>query len=291
MPSVAPTPTARSSSDPRTRRIAPRRETDPGRPTLPPGYEPAAEPSGNGVSSNGSASARRASPPRGTVSLPVRLWRIVKSIYYASSPAWQFLKSGALFLLGLFFWSSANLLLSYEPSWHWPYFFMAYGFLLTPYGPFTHLVLVPHVIPWLRRRPRSSWLHTLGGHLTATSLTLFFSAVLWMGLFPPSVMQIDFRAAGAAETVDVNPTLTCERPPAGERDAIGCRLEQIDGVGSVTVESGSRRLLHRTTPPFSFTLQSEDLVEVVGQRQFQVVVYDEADNPVRRFNKTIPGSG
>lgn len=290
MASAAPTRTVRPPSDARARRVAPRRDTDPGTPTLPPGYDSDSSTSRASGSHNRRPSARQR-PSRQTPSLPVRLWRITKSIYYASSPAWQFLKSGALFLLGLFFWSAANLLLSYEPTWHWPYFFMAYGFLLTPYGPFTHLVLVPHVIPWLRRRPRNSWLHALGRHLTLTSLTLFFSTVLWMGMFPPSVMQIDFRAAGAAEAVDVNPRLACDRLAVAQSDAISCHLEQIDGVGSIVVESGSQRLFRRTEAPFSFSVRPDQLVEVVGQRQFQVVVYDEAQNPVRRFNKTIPGSG
>jgi hypothetical protein len=249
--------------------------------TLPPGYDasavhPASPPDGS------PEPTRRARP-----SLPTRLWRTVKSIYYASSPAWQFLKSGALLMLGLFCWSAANLLLSYEPSWHWPYFFMAYGVLLIPYGPFTHLVLVPHVLPWLRRRARGSWLHALGRHLTLTSLTLFFTAVVGLGLFPPSFMQIDFRAASSAGAVDVNPTLICSDSP--DREAvISCRLDQTTGVGSIRVESGGTHQLQRTEPPFSFSLRRDQLVEVVGQRQFQVVVHDAEGTPVRRFNRTIP---
>lgn len=287
MPTTAPTRTVPSTDHAPTRRIAPRREEESGRPTLPPGYESTStrrmesDPSGERTQvQNGTTFGRRPS-------LPVRLWRIVKSIYYASSPAWQFLKSGALLLLGLFFWSASNLLLSYEPTWHWPYFFMAYGFLLTPYGPFTHLVLVPHVIPWLRRRPRTGWLHQLGRHLTLTSLTLFFSAVLWLGLLPPSIMQIDFRAATTAETVDVAPRLSCARSDTGSTRAIRCHLERTAGVEAIAVESGGTRLLRRTEPPFSFSVRPDQLVEVVRQRQFQVVVFNAENEPVRRFNKTL----
>jgi len=251
--------------------------------TLPPGYE-SSSPRRNGTPP---ASQNESPSPVREPSLATRLWRTIKSIYYASSPAWQFLKSGALFFLGLFCWSAANLLLSYEPSWHWPYFFMAYGFLLTPYGPFTHLVLVPHVIPWLRRRPRDNWLHLLGRHLTLSSLTLFFGAVLWLGLYPPSLMQMDFRAGGTAETIDVNPTLVCSPSSDGE-SVVSCHLDQTTGVGSIIVESGGTQRLRRTEPPFSFSLQQSDLVEVVGQRQFQVVVQDTEGNPVRRFNRTLP---
>lgn len=215
------------------------------------------------------------------------MWRTIKSIYYASSPAWQFLKSGALFLLGLFCWSAANLLLSYEPSWHWPYFFMAYGFLLTPYGPFTHLVLVPHVIPWLRRRTRHGWLHWLGRHLTETSLTVFFTAVLLMGLYPPPVMQMDFRATTVATTSDVNPKLVCSSAAVSGRTTITCRLERTAGVESITVESGGTRLLKRSAPPYEFSLKQGDAAEVVGQHQFQVVVRDAEGAPVRRFTRTL----
>lgn len=249
--------------------------------TLPPGYDASTV---RTVSSpDGSpAPTRRARP-----SLPTRLWRTVKSIYYASTPAWQFLKSGALLMLGLFCWSAANLLLSYEPSWHWPYFFMAYGVLLIPYGPFTHLVLVPHLLPWLRRRTRGSWLHALGRHLTLTSLTLFFIAVVGLGLFPPSFMQIDFRAAASGTTPDVNPTLTCSPPEANEEAVLACHLDQTTGVGAITVQSGGTQILRREKPPFSFSLRRDQLVEVVGQSQFQVIVHDDANTPVRRFNRTL----
>jgi len=246
--------------------------------TLPPGYDPS---SGRRTSPNGSAPTKTNRP-----SLSTRLWRTVKSIYFASTPAWQFLKSGALLMLGFFCWSAANLLLSYEPSWHWPYFFMAYGALLIPYGPFTHLVLVPHVLPWLRRRARGSPLHALGRHLTLTSLTLFFTAVVGLGLFPPSFMQIDFRAAASGTSPDVNPTLTCTTPD-DDGTAVTCHLDQTTGVGAITVESGGAQILRREDPPFSFSLHRDQLVEVVGQRQFQVVVRDEANTSVRRFNRTL----
>lgn len=281
MASASPTPTVVADS-PQSKSSSAKRGDGTRKATLPPGYE-----SSSGRS-NGRPSFSEKESPGATSepSLPTRLWRTIKSIYYASTPAWQFLKSGALFLLGLFCWSTANLLLSYEQSWHWPYFFMAYGFLLTPYGPFTHLMLVPHVLPWLRRRARGSWLHLLGQHLTLTSLTLFFGAVLWLGLHPPSVMQMDFRAASNADHADVNPTLVCSKS-SGDTAVVACHLEKTAGVGSITVESGGTQRLQRTNPPFFFSLQRDDLVEVVGQHQFQVVVHDAEGTLVRRFNRTL----
>jgi hypothetical protein len=98
-------------------------------------------------------------------------------------------------------------------------------------------------------------------------------------------MQIDFTAAGSAGQSDVNPTLVCSAP-SGEA-AVSCHLEQTDGVSSIIVESGGTRQLRRTEPPFAFSLHRSDLVEVVGQHQFQVVVHDAEGRPIRRFSRTI----
>lgn len=238
------------------------------------------KPQGPGAPAPRSADARRA--PNALV----RAWRVVKSIYYASAPSWQVLKSGALLFFGFFCWSSANLLLSYQPNWTVLYYVMAYGFLLTWYGPLTHLALVPHLIPWLRRRPHGSVLHRVGKQLTPISLTLFFSAVLLMGAFPPDVMRVDFQSIAAGErTADVNPTLTCMHEAA----TIACRLDDAAGVGSITVESGGRELLTRSADDLAFSVDEGDLVEVVGRREFQVIVYTPEGEEARRFTRSVTG--
>lgn len=222
-------------------------------------------------------------PPRRPPGPLTRLWRTIKAIYYASAPSWQILKSGALFFFGFFCWSSANLLLSYHPGWGWTYFLMAYGFLLTWYGPLTHLVLVPHVIPWLRRKKRGSTLHWIGKQLTPINLTIFAAAVVLMGLFPPKPMTFDFRSiTQTTRTADVNPTLDCTREAA----ILTCQLSETEGVGAIVVTSGGETLLERTTEPFSFSLDEDELVEVVGQRQFEVVVQTPDGSTVRRFTRT-----
>lgn len=229
---------------------------------------------------NGPAKRR----PRSTPGVFVRLWRTIKAIYYASTPIWQLLKSGALLFFGFFCWSSANLLLSYQPDWHWTYFLMAYGFLLTVWGPLTHLVLVPHVIPWLRRCKRGTARHWIGKQLTPINLTLFFGAVLLMGLFPPDAMTVDFRSiVHETRTVDVNPTLECTQ----DASTVTCRLDDADGVGSIVVESGGTQLLRREAGNLTFTVQTNELVHIVGQRQFQVIVQTPDGEPVRRFTRTV----
>ena len=241
----------------------------------------------SGRSASNGSPARNASsapPPRPAPGVFTRLWRTIKAIYYASTPIWQLLKSGALLFFGFFCWSSANLLLSYQPDWHWTYFLMAYGCLLTGWGPLTHLVLVPHAIPWLRRCRRGTARHWIGKQLTPINLTLFFGAVLWMGLFPPDAMTFDFRSVvQQTRTVDVNPTLECTHSPS----SITCRLENADGVGAITVESGGTRLLKRDAGNLTFTVQTNELVHIVGQRQFQVIVHTPDGEPVRRFTRTV----
>lgn len=227
---------------------------------------------------------RNGHAPRRSPNAFVRAWRTVKSIFYASAPNWQVLKSGALLFFGFFCWSSANLLLSYQPGWTGLYVLMAYGFLLTWFGPLTHLVLVPHLIPWLRRRPRGSWLHRIGKHFATGILTLFFAAVLLMGAFPPDVMRVDFRSITTeARTADVNPTLTCTRE-ASNAALIECRLDDAEGVGSIEVTSGRESLVERSDD-FTFALSENDLVQVVGRQEFQVVVYTPDGEEARRFTR------
>jgi len=235
-------------------------------------------------SSSPNGSSGRPSRPRSKPGALTRLWRTIKAIYYASTSIWQLLKSGALLFFGFFCWSSANLLLSYQPDWHWTYFLMAYGFLLTVWGPLTHLVLVPHVIPWLRRQGRGTVRHWIGKQLTPINLTLFVGAVLWMGLVPPDAMTVDFRSiVQQTRSADVNPTLECNRDAA----TITCRLDDADGVGSITVETGGTQLLTRDAGSLTFTVQTNELVHIVGQRQFQVVVRTPDGEPVRRFTRTV----
>lgn len=286
MPSTAPTGTSNSKKKSPSQGVPVCADGESRRGALPPGYDSSSTRQGSFPPSQQKVSdEQRTSRP--SSSLPVRLWRTIKSIFFASTPAWQMLKSGALVFFGFFCWSASNLLLSYEPTWHWLYFFMAYGVLLVGVGPLTHLVLVPHVVPWLRRQTRGTLLHTLGRHLIFITFTLFFTAVLWMGLSPPSFMQIEFRAGLGSSSSDIVPTLICSASNAREVEGVTCHLEQTAGVGSITVETGERQLLQASEPPFSFSVQRDELVEVVGERQFQVVVHNEEGAPVRRFSRTL----
>ncbi|MDQ7040092.1 MAG: hypothetical protein Q9M35_04065 [Rhodothermus sp.] len=220
-----------------------------------------------------------------------QLWRFIKSIYYASSPGWQLLKSGALFFFGFFCWAVGNLLHAYLPEVYWPHLLTVYGALLFWFGPLTHLVFVPRLIPWLRRQRQHRFLHWLGGHFTVTMFTLFFTMVAWLSLDPPDFMVLDVEGRlhhtavvqATAEPAAQLPDLNCQRAEG----QITCLLTHVpDAVARVEVTSGTHRLLQLERPTVAFTLSEQELAEVLGQREFRVTLYDRQGRPLREFVRT-----
>lgn len=220
------------------------------------------------------------SPWRWTKKLVVKSWRNMKSIYYANSVSWRVLKSGALFFFGFFVWASSNLLLSYQPTWTFLYYPMAYGFALIPYGPFTHLVVVPLMI---RLRRSGHWINR---YLTKTNLTVFILIVIILGTFPPSIMVFDFQSTLEESGLDIDPALTCTRGEQGNSSVIHCHLSESRGIDSVAVETSGRQVLVDDSPPFEFNIDENELTETVGQKQFQVVLRDENGDTIRRYTRT-----
>ncbi len=220
-----------------------------------------------------------------------RLWRFIKSIYYASSPGWQLLKSGALFFFGFFCWAVGNLLRSYLPGIYWPNLLISYGALLFWFGPLTHLVFVPRLIPWLRRQRQHRLLHWLGGHFTVALFTLFFTGVVLLSLDPPDFLVLDVEGRlhptasvqATAEPAAQLPDLNCQRTEG----QITCMLTHVpDAVVRIEVTSGTHRLLQLERPTVSFTLLEQDLAEVLGQREFRVTLYDSRGRLLREFVRT-----
>lgn len=214
-------------------------------------------------------------------------WRTLVTVYYANSLSWRAFKSGALVFFGFFLWSASNLLLSYQPAW-WPLnYVMAYGFVLIPYGPFHHLVVIPLYIRWRREGRRLS----LGGHrhLPNLSLAAFLAIVLVLGTFPAAAgpMTFDFSSQLEAGGVDVNPDLACTKSTVGGEAVVHCHLTESAGIAAVVVESGGERVLVDEEPPYEFTVREGELTEVVGQQQFQVVLLDEDGNELRRYTRTL----
>lgn len=210
-------------------------------------------------------------------------WDILRTVYWYNSVPWRLLKSVALVVLGFFCLSGANLLHSYKPHWDFLLWVMAYGFLLIIYGPIHHIIVIPGSLKlnhfdWGRR-----W--KLGKRIPFWTLTTFFVAVLILGWMPPDVMTFEFQALSVTERPDINPELSCD---LNEKETvITCTLSESRGIRHVEVHSGGQTVVSVSSEPFNVKIPVSKLREVVGQRQFQVVLKDEEDRMIRRFVRTM----
>lgn len=212
-------------------------------------------------------------------------WSAVKSVYWANSLSWRFLKSGALVFLGFFMWMAGNLLLSYQSGWTWLNYVMAYGFVLVPYGPFHHAVVIPLAV-----RFRKQGRLLLGKRLPNVSLGAFLAIVVVLGTFPGMAgpMVFDFGSALEDTTgTDINPDLLCTKSSGDGEQVIHCHLTTSEGIDHVDVQSGGETITVDREPPFDFTISSSNLTEVTGQKQFQVVLRDSEGNMIRRYIRTL----
>lgn len=229
-------------------------------------------------------------PVHTPVELTARLfrsgWNTLLTIYYASSPSWRVLKSGALLFFGFFLWAGSNILLSYRSDWTFLTYPMAYGFVLVFYGPFHHLAVIPLALAWRRRGGTYT---RVGRRLPNAGLALFLTAVVVLGTFPAAAgpMTYDFDATLEGAGADVNPDLLCTKSTNGTATEIHCHLTTAEGIDTVTVESGGKRVAVDRNPPFEFTIRESDLQEVVGQKQFQVVLRDADGDVIRRYTRTL----
>lgn len=208
-------------------------------------------------------------------------WRSLKTVYYANSVSWRALKSGALVFFGFFLWASANLLLSYQPTWTWLNYPMAYGFLLVVYGPIHHVVVIPLA---LRLRKRTDDWSRVGRRLPNAMLVLFLLVVVVLGTSPIGAMTFSF-AGGGGGGADVNPVLTCTKSP--DQGTVHCHLTNAEGVDHVVVQSAGQRLAVDRSAPFEFTVETGEMAEIGGQKQFQVLMNDEDGNTLRRYTRTV----
>lgn len=178
-----------------------------------------------------------------------------------------------------------NLLLSYQPNWTWLYYVIAYGFVLLPYGPFHHAVVIPLAVRFRKQgRPR------LGKRLPNGSLAVFVTIVIVLGTFPAvgGPMTFDFGSALEDTTgADVNPDLLCTKSRTGETWTIHYHLTKSEGIDHIDIQSGGQTIVVDREPPFDFTINSRNLTEVTDQKQFQVVLRDSNDNTIRRYIRTL----
>lgn len=206
-------------------------------------------------------------------------WRDMLSIYYANTPIWRLLKSGALAFLGVFLWAGGNLFRSYLPGSTLLNYVIAYGVLVFFYGPFTHLVIVPLVIRW---RKKQGFLNKVARRLSKINLTFFIILVIIVGAYAPGFMFLNFDVASGGS--DVDPELSCV--DGGE--VIECELTETEGIGQVVVTSGEETLVVVEEPPYEFEVRKDEMVEAVSQKRYVVEVRDEDGEMQRRFSRSAP---
>ncbi len=215
------------------------------------------------------------------------MWRDARSVYYANTTIWRFLKSLALVFLGLFVWVGSNLILSYRADW-WPlYYAMAYGFVLLVWGPLTHFVVVPLVIR-LRRSGAGGLKRWVGRHGSKANLAVFFTIVLVLGTAPLGVMTFDFTLPSGGGASDVNPQLQCTKSGG----TVHCHLSSSQGIDSVVITSGGEELNRVSEPPFDFNVEISEMAAQRGDRQFIVELHDANGDVIRRYSRRaqlIPG--
>lgn len=208
-------------------------------------------------------------------------WDILRTVYWYNSLAWRILKSGALIVLGFFCLSGGNLVLSYKPDWTFLNYLISYGFLLIVYGPIHHLVVIPGSL----RLAHTSWGHVLRINKRGPfwTLILFFTAVAWFGASPLDVMRFEFKPTGLTESPDINPEVTCYREATEGTDLIRCSLPSVAEIAYVEVENKGTTVITDRDPPFEFTIEVAELEEVVGQKNFHVILRDKDGYMIRRY--------
>jgi len=211
-------------------------------------------------------------------------WRTALTVYYANSPAWRLLKSGALLFLGFFLWAGSNVLRSYQAGWEWLTYPMAYGFLLVWYGPVHHAVVIPLALRWRRATGR---LRTVGAHLPNGTLATFLVAVLVLGTFPAGPMVVDFSSHLAAGGADVDPDVHCVKSETAAGTDVHCHLSEGDSVHRLVVKSGGETVTTVEEPPWEFTVAASDLRTTMDSERFTIVLQGENGDTVRRYTRTL----
>lgn len=208
-------------------------------------------------------------------------WGILRTVYWFNSLPWRFLKSGALIVLGFFCLSGANLLHSYKPNWDFLNYFIAYGFLLIVYGPIHHMIVIPlslHLVHY-------SWGRRLRVNKRGPfwTLMLFFAVVIVFGTYPLDVMTFEFSAPQLTRTADVDPDINCYRTSKDESSTINCHVPAVEVIAYVEVENKGKIVLTDRKPPFEFTLNASELEEVVGRKNFHIILRGEDGHMIRRY--------
>lgn len=205
-----------------------------------------------------------------------QFWRDLLSVYYANTPIWRWLKSGALLFLGVGLWAASAVVYSVT-DWQVILYVMAYGFLLIFWGPFTHMVVVPLTIR-LRRTAETKPARMFSRNSGKINLAIFFTCVITLATFAPGLMMLDFSPSVNSSGPDVSGDLVCD---SGE-EVVTCEIADPQGIDHVVVISGGGTLRTVEGPPFEFELQREELDETRTGLRFEVEYRDSDGNTLDR---------
>jgi hypothetical protein len=212
-----------------------------------------------------------------------QMWRDLLSVYYANTPVWRWLKSGALVFFGFFLWMGGSVLLSVQPGWTFLHYVMAYGFLVIVWGPLTHFVVVPLAIR-LRRTAEHPIARAFARNSGKVNLAIFFTLVAIFGTITPGIMLLEFSPAGGGDgSPDVSGEVVCDVD-----DVITCRVENPSGIDHVVATSGGEVIARAEEPPFEVEIDRNDIVETRTGGEFRIEFRDENGETVRRFVRTVP---
>jgi hypothetical protein len=234
--------------------------------------------------SDGTTGGKESIPTPALSSMLWGAWSSLKTVYYANSISWRFLKSGTLVFFGFFLWAGSNILYSYNPDLTVLQYPMAYGFILIVYGPFHHLVVLPLAFRWRRQ---SGTKQRVGRRLPNAMLVVFLVGVLILGTSPVGAMMVDFDSALESSGADISPDLLCTKSPTEAGTEIHCHLTESEGIDRVVIQSGNSQLLVDDTPPYEFTINERELESVTGEKQFTVVLQDEDGTMIRRYTRRL----
>lgn len=206
-------------------------------------------------------------------------WSDLKSVYYANTPVWRWLKSGALVFLGLCVWTGASVVFSIRPEWTVLLYVMAYGFLLVLWGPLTHFAIVPAVLR-LRRTASHPITRTISRHGGKINLTIFFALVVVLAVVQPGIMMLEFAPVTDGNGEDVRGDVDCDRAD----ELIICDIENPAGFDHVVILTEDGVIERADEAPYQLEFQRD---AVDGDR-FRVQFRDEDGQPLRTVLWTIP---
>lgn len=210
-----------------------------------------------------------------------QFWRDLLSVYYANTPIWRWLKSGALLFFGIGIWAGSAVVHSVT-GWRPILYVMSYGFLLIFWGPFTHMILIPLTIR-LRRTAASKPARVFSRNSGKINLTIFFACVVILATFVPGVMMLEFSPTLTGDSNDVGGELTCD---AGE-EIVTCEVVDPRGIDHVVVTSGGQTLQTIDEEPFEFELHRENLDESRTGLRFEIEYRDADGNTLQRLVERV----